>query len=65
MLLKSKNLFNSIFLKKFNSIIFLKGKKQKYLDLIFYIFKFLKKKKYKILFFFFLILKKLKKIFFF
>jgi len=63
MLLKSKNLFNSIFLKKFNSIIFLKGKKQKYLDLIFYIFKFLKKKRYKPGFFFFLILEKLKPIF--
>ena len=65
MFLEKKNLFNSIFFKKFNSIIFLKGKKQKYLDLIFYILKKLKKKRYKPLIFFFFILERLKPIFYF
>ena len=63
MYLKSQNIFNSFFLKKFNSIIFSKGKKYKYLSFIFLIFKTLKKKKYKPFFFFFLILERLKPIF--
>ena len=45
MILKKKNILNSIMFKKLNNKIFLKGKKYKYLKILFNVWKYLKKKK--------------------
>ena len=65
MILKKKNILNSIIFKKLNNKIFLKGKKYKYLKILVNVWKYLKKKKIKPNFFFFLIIEKLRPIFFF
>ena len=65
MILKKNSIYNSILFEKYNNKLFLKGKKEKNLNILLNTWSNLKKSKLKPKLFFFLILEQIKPLFFF